>query len=999
MKGKESYSRLLNKSKKELIDEIIDLTNKNGNGKSYYFKNFNLESTLELDKLIIENARDGIMIIGDNFNVDYVNETFMKLTGYDKENILDQNFKKIIKKSNLDFPFQIFNNLTNGIEINSTLELPFTDIDKNEKMFEVTVNAFENSSQSAKILLQFRDITARKLAEEAIRQSEEKYRSIVEHSDLGILIIGMDYRFEYVNDQLCKILNSSKKNLIGADFRKFLSEESLEIVVDRYLKRQKGENVPSEYKLTLLRETGEKRIAKITSSTVNFAGNVKTIAQLLDITEKEKKQNLQSVILKISQAVNEVSNLHEFLATVRNELSTVLDTSNFYVALYDKNSDTYTFPYHADEYDSIDEITQIELKDSLTDYVRRKNKAILVDSAVQADLEEAGEIIGIVGESCPVWIGAPLVVENEVVGAICLQNYHNADTYNSSDLELLKIISENVSSAIWKKQLFDKLSESELRYRDFISRSSEGIYRIDFEPAIDISLSPEEQVNQMLNNGIIGECNNAFAKMYDMNSYKNVLGKRMYFFYGENVSQKNIDANLEFIKNDYRIDNVETTELNSKGEEIVILNNSMGIIKDGCLQNVWGMQKDITESNRLSKVLQQIAKGVSSFTGDSFFKSLVKFLGNTLSADYVIISELSSDKETAESLAVWGNNKFIENFSFDIKNTPSQIILKENNTIFFNNINENFPDDNFLLEHKIKNYMGKALVNSKGEPIGILAILMKEDLGNIEFTRSVLEIFASRSAAEIERLQYLKEIVKAKEEAERSNNLKSDFLAQMSHEIRTPVNTILSFSSLLKESLNDKLEDDLKDSFKIIENGGQRLIRTIDLILNVSQIQSGNLSLSPTQIDLVQIINNLISEFKQTANNKDLQLLFKSNYSNLFINADNYTITQIFANLIHNGIKYTDKGSIELSAHKNGKDEIIVTVSDTGVGMSEDYLKELFDPFSQEETGYTRKFEGTGLGLTLVRKYCELNNAEIIVNSRKNEGSTFIVKFPKLNLN
>ena len=150
---------------------------------------------------------------------------------------------------------------------------------------------------------------------------------------------------------------------------------------------------------------------------------------------------------------------------------------------------------------------------------------------------------------------------------------------------------------------------------------------------------------------------------------------------------------------------------------------------------------------------------------------------------------------------------------------------------------------------------------------------------------------------------------------------------------------------------------------------------------------------------MVQIINNLVSEFKQTASKKSLQLLFNTKYNELLITADSYTITQIFANLIHNGIKYTDNGSIILSADKNEHDEIKIIVEDTGVGMSAEYLTELFDPFSQEETGYTRKFEGTGLGLTLVRKYCELNNAEINVISRKNEGSTFTVKFSKPNPN
>ena len=99
--------------------------------------------------------------------------------------------------------------------------------------------------------------------------------------------------------------------------------------------------------------------------------------------------------------------------------------------------------------------------------------------------------------------------------------------------------------------------------------------------------------------------------------------------------------------------------------------------------------------------------------------------------------------------------------------------------------------------------------------------------------------------------------------------------------------------------------------------------------------------------------------------------------------------------MIHNSIKYTTSGSIKVLAERNRNREIVVKVKDTGVGMSNDFLTQLFDPFSQEETGYTRKFEGTGLGLTLVRKYCELNGATITVKSKKNQGSTFIVKFSR----
>ncbi|MGB8319503.1 MAG: ATP-binding protein, partial [Ignavibacteriaceae bacterium] len=101
-------------------------------------------------------------------------------------------------------------------------------------------------------------------------------------------------------------------------------------------------------------------------------------------------------------------------------------------------------------------------------------------------------------------------------------------------------------------------------------------------------------------------------------------------------------------------------------------------------------------------------------------------------------------------------------------------------------------------------------------------------------------------------------------------------------------------------------------------------------------------------------------------------------------------ITQAFQNLIDNAIKYTNKGCVEISMRKN-QNKIFVDIKDTGIGISESYMQKLFEPFSQEDDGYTRKFEGTGLGLALTKKYIELNDADLVVKSRKDEGSTFSV--------
>ena len=120
--------------------------------------------------------------------------------------------------------------------------------------------------------------------------------------------------------------------------------------------------------------------------------------------------------------------------------------------------------------------------------------------------------------------------------------------------------------------------------------------------------------------------------------------------------------------------------------------------------------------------------------------------------------------------------------------------------------------------------------------------------------------------------------------------------------------------------------------------------------------------------------------------------MFFFSAENDLILADDYTVTQIFSNLIDNAIKYTPSGLVEISVYNIGN-ELIAEVKDTGIGISEEYGKNLFMPFTQEEQGYTRKYEGNGLGLALVKKYCDLNNCNISVESKKNAGSIFTVCF------
>ncbi len=310
----------------------------------------------------------------------------------------------------------------------------------------------------------------------------------------------------------------------------------------------------------------------------------------------------------------------------------------------------------------------------------------------------------------------------------------------------------------------------------------------------------------------------------------------------------------------------------------------------------------------------------------------------------------------------------------------------------------------FYVSAKDRNKLIK-LAKEKGEIDGF-ETLIRTRKGNIINVRVYGRILEDKSTQKkylegivediTEKKEAEKALIDAKERAEKSDKLKSEFLAQMSHEIRTPINTILSFSSLLKSELYNLVSDDLKQSFSLMERAGKRITRTIDLILNMSELQTGTYEPNKNTFNLFsRVIKPLFLEYRAMAKAKGVDIILKKSNGSYNIYADEYTVSQIINNLLDNAVKYTEKGKITIKLGKNRAKDIFVEIIDTGIGISKEYLPNLFTPFSQEEQGYTRKFEGNGLGLALVKKYCEINNAEIKVQSFKGKGTKFKIVFAR----
>ncbi|OGV14370.1 MAG: hypothetical protein A3J84_04920 [Ignavibacteria bacterium RIFOXYA2_FULL_37_17] len=166
----------------------------------------------------------------------------------------------------------------------------------------------------------------------------------------------------------------------------------------------------------------------------------------------------------------------------------------------------------------------------------------------------------------------------------------------------------------------------------------------------------------------------------------------------------------------------------------------------------------------------------------------------------------------------------------------------------------------------------------------------------------------------------------------------------------------------------------------------------------MSELQTGSYSYRAKRFDLYKdIIQKQFKNFLQVAETKKIIFNINDPDINTIIEADEYSTNQIFLHLIDNAIKYTHKGKVEITINRSPRNNLYVDVTDTGIGIAEEYLPMLFTPFSREEQGYTRNFEGNGLGLALVKKYCELNGADIKVSSIKGKGTTFRVTFPNHN--
>jgi signal transduction histidine kinase/CheY-like chemotaxis protein len=249
-----------------------------------------------------------------------------------------------------------------------------------------------------------------------------------------------------------------------------------------------------------------------------------------------------------------------------------------------------------------------------------------------------------------------------------------------------------------------------------------------------------------------------------------------------------------------------------------------------------------------------------------------------------------------------------------------------------------------------------------------------------------------------ERRRAEEEVAKAKEAAENANKTKSLFLANMSHELRTPLNAILGYSEMLQEEAEErKLEEEFGTDLKKINSAGKHLLALINDILDLSKIEAGKMELFLESFGLGELIDEVASTIRPIVEKNANTLHLECDPNLGVMHADQIKVRQALFNLLSNAVKFTQGGTVTVNAGRqlmDGSEWMVIRVADTGIGLSPEQIVKLFQDFTQADASTTRKFGGTGLGLALTRRFCQMMGGDVTVHSVPGEGSVFTIKLP-----
>ena len=487
MKGEEKTKEQLQNELAKLHKKIAELETKEKSAKSE-----------EIYRLIAENTSDVITL--QDFNLQtkfrYISPSIKDATGYDPEELVGKSPFDFIhpddKKKLLPILKKYINarlkKLFTGEEskITERIEFRFKEKGGNWRYVQSTANIIGNQ-----LLFVSRDITEIKKAEEALQQSQQEFASLFKNSPEILAHLDKNGNIININPRFTELFGYTLDEVRGRNINDGMIHPPNKIEEGKKLSKDLSEGQSLSYETVRKKKDGTLFPVHISSASVII--NKKKngfIAVYQDITERKQSEKIQEVLYSISKAANSPISLNKLYKSIHQELGTLIDTTNFYIALADYKKDEIHFPYFVDEKDDDFPILNFSEIDSFTVKVIKSGKPLLFSSKRIKTLTEKGELtpVGTVTDNS-IWLGVPLKIANKTIGAIAVQSYTNPDLYSEKDIKLLEFVSDQVATAIERKQTEEALLQSQQEFVSLFKSSPEALAYLDENSNI-ININP-----------------------------------------------------------------------------------------------------------------------------------------------------------------------------------------------------------------------------------------------------------------------------------------------------------------------------------------------------------------------------------------------------------------------------------------------------------------------------------------------------------------------------
>src|SRR4030042_2244312 len=453
---------------------------------------------------LVRTAPDGIAVIDREGTIILANDAFSQIGGYPSHELIGTNLAKFpgFKAKDVPLHMKIFANLLRG-RIPKPVEIKWTDRSGQLHISEVHVSPLKRDNKIFAIQAIVRDITEKVKFIDALKSSEKQYRTSMDSMQEGIHLVNRKLEIIIANKALAERARQLgfPENFVGKTIFKafpFLSQtvrkESMEVFSTGKVHKKE-----EHFKI------GDNNVYTFTRLIPIYEGDkverILTIVQ--DITERKKSEQVRELMYTISDSVTQTKDLHELSQVIRHELGKVFDTTNFYIALYNKNKETLSLPFFIDQKDSFN---TIPAKHTLTGYMIRNNRPILMKNEQIEELVRMGEIDD-VGTPSKIWLGVPLKIKDETIGALVVQHYENENAYSERDLEFLEFVSNQIGLSIETKKAYDEIQIEKAYFEQLFENSPETIVLTDTE-------------------GHLIKVNSEFEKLFGYTA-KEVLGKKI----------------------------------------------------------------------------------------------------------------------------------------------------------------------------------------------------------------------------------------------------------------------------------------------------------------------------------------------------------------------------------------------------------------------------------------------------------------------------------------